>query len=91
MAFAPGADVPALLLKGAFGTPGGQLDFSRDVLTPRNQWVAIPLKAHRMGHYVLSVVACGDGPPRLARGAKLSASYFESVSVSKRRDLSNGG
>ena len=30
-----------------------------------------------MGHYVLSVVAFGEEPPGLARGPKLTASYFE--------------
>ena len=46
---------------------------------------------NRIGHYVLSVVAFGDVPPKLVRGQRLAVSYLEWVFVVKRPDLSCGG
>ena len=44
-----------------------------------------------MGHYVLSVVAFGNGPSRVDRGPNLAASYFEWTLLENRPDLSDGG
>ena len=44
-----------------------------------------------MGHYVLSVVAIGDGRSGKKEGPSLSASYFEWFSTSKHPDLSHLG
>ena len=68
---------------------GGRLDFACGVLTRRNQVAGSPLKVHQMGHYVLSVVA-SIVAPRLGRGPKLVAPYFEWAFLGKRPDLSGG-
>ena len=90
-AFAPGADIPALLRKGALEALGGQLDFAREVLAIRNRGLDIPPKVNDMGHDILSVVAFGDRPPCVDRGPKLAASYFEWALLGNLPDLSNGG
>ena len=47
-----------------------------NVLTIRNYGVEIPSKVNEMGHYVLSVVSCGEGDPRLDRGVKVGGHVF---------------
>ena len=90
-AFAPEADFPALLRRGAREALGGLLDFAGDVWAIWNHGVDIPLKVNEMGHYALSVVAFGHGSSRVDLGPQLAASYFAWTPVDKRPDLSNGG
>ena len=71
------ADIPALLRTGALGALGGQFNCERDISTIRNHGADTPLKAHEMGHYVLSVVAFREGPSCADRGPNLAASFFE--------------
>ena len=85
------AEIPALLRKGALGAPGGHLDLERDISTIPKRSVRVPLRVNEMGHYVLSVVEFGKGPPRSDRGPNLAASYSEWSFVEKQPDLSDGG
>ena len=48
-AFALEAEIPALSREGATEALGGQLDFSRDVLTLRKQGADIPPKVNQTG------------------------------------------
>ena len=75
--FAPEADIPTLLRKGVSDVQGVHLAFVCDLSTLRNRGAAIPLKVNQMGHYVLRVVACGDGPPRFGAGPKVAALFSE--------------
>ena len=67
------------------------MDFARVELTIRGRVADIPLRVNEMGHYVLNVVAFGEGSSRIDRGPKLAAAYFEWALLDKRPDLSNGG
>ena len=58
-AFVVGADIPALLRKGAKEELGWQLDFSRDPLVFLKHGAKIPIRVNRMGRYFLSVVDFG--------------------------------
>ena len=55
-AFAPEADIPALLRSRAMEALGGQLDFLRGSLNLRRQGEQIPLRVNRVGHHILSAV-----------------------------------
>ena len=81
------AAIPELLRKSALEPQGGQLDFASDVFTIRNHGLGVPLKANEMGHYVLSVVSSGEGPPRSVRGPKLMASYCGRAFVDTRPEF----
>ena len=76
-AFAPDADIPAVLRKGALELLGGRLDFERDIVTNRRREANVPLSVTEMKRYVLSVVEFGRGPPRPDRAPDLAASHFE--------------
>ena len=67
-AFAPEADIPALLREGALEALGAQVNFSCDVLSPRGQGVDIPLEVTRMGRCVSSVVVFGVGALKIGEG-----------------------
>ena len=88
-AFALGADIPGLLLRGAVEAVGGQLDSPRDSSGFLEQRAAIPLRMNRMGHYILSVADFGEDASRRVRGTAASVSFF--VIIKKAPDLSNGG
>ena len=90
-AFALEADIPALFRKGVLEALRGQLGSCRCILTLQTQGVGSPLQVNRMGHYVLSAVAFGEGRPRAKKGPASSASYFEWAFTKKRPDLFNGG
>ena len=90
-AFALGADIPALLGRGAMGALRGQLDFPRDALALRRRGAAIPLRVNRMGRFTLSAVDFGKGESRKVRSPVVSASYPGRASAKKRPNLSNGG
>ena len=85
------ADIPAFLRKGAWEALGGQLDFGRDILTVRKRGAEGPPGVNEMGHYVLSAVEFGQGPPRFDRGPNLAASHFVWSFLQRRPDLSDGG
>ena len=44
-----------------------------------------------MGRHGLEAISFGEGPPKLARGPKVAAPYFEWALKDKRPDLSNVG
>ena len=75
--FAPDADIPAFLRKGALEALGGQLEFEHDILTVRKRGVLAPLRVNAMGHYVLRVVEFSKRPPCSDPVPNLAASYFE--------------
>ena len=85
------AESPALLRKGALEALGAQLDFERDELSLLGRGVKVPFNVAASGHYTLSVVELGKGPPCLDRRPNLAASYFEWSLLGKRPDLSDGG
>ena len=72
----PDADSPALLRKGAMEAPGGQLDFLLDSLVLPKRGIAIPLRAGRTGHHILSVADFGKDASRKARSPVVSAPIF---------------
>ena len=59
--------------------------------TIRRRGVDIPLPEKEKGHYVLSVVVFGKGPPRVDRGPNSAASHLEWTLLEGLPDLSNGG
>ena len=90
-AFALDDEIPALLRKSALEASGAQLDFETDVLSLMRHGAKVPLEVNGMGHYILSAVEFGKGPPCSDRRPNLAASYFEWSFLDKRPDLSDGG
>ena len=86
-----GAGIAALARNGASEALGGQLGFSRDMLTLRKQGAHSSLKVNGTGKYILSVVDLGTDPPRKVRSPVASASYFELVFANGRPNLPNDG
>ena len=80
-----------MLRKGSLEALRGRSDFAGDVLTIRNHGAEIPIRLTEAGHYFLSVPLLGEGPPRLVRGPKFMASYFERASAFTRPDMTYGG
>ena len=90
VAFVTGAEIPALLRKGAMEAPGWRLDFLRGPLTLRRQGVQIPLRMNRVGRDILSAVdSRGDPSGRAPKRPEAAASFFRLVQ--KFPDLSDGG
>ena len=85
------ADIPSFLSNGTLMALGGQPDISSDMLSLRKRGADIPLKIDQMRHYVLSVVAFGDGCSKFGRGPMFGAPYFEWAFVNKGPNLSYGG
>ena len=69
-AFVLGAEIPALLGKGASEALGAQLGFEEDTLSLLRRGVRVPPRVNAMGHYIISVVEFG-------RGLNVAAPYFE--------------
>ena len=57
-----GAEIPALLRRGALESPGAQLDCEENTLSLLRHGVRVPLRVNAMGHYIVSVVEFGRGP-----------------------------
>ena len=94
IAFALDADIPDFPRESAAKALGGQLDFSRDISTLREQGAGTPPRVNRMGHYILRVVDIGKGPSRKLRGPIVSASsecrHLELALTSERPNVSSG-
>ena len=71
-AFAPDADIPALLRRGALEALGGQLEFLRGSLVLRRQGVKIPLMVNRVDFRK-------DPSKSASRCPEASASFFHIV------------
>ena len=88
-AFVLEADIPALLRQGAKEALGGLSDFLRGSLKLHRQWVQIPLRVNRAGHYILGVVDCReDSSRRVSKCPEASASFLHLVR--KFPDFSDG-
>ena len=53
--------------------------------------MTIPLRANRIGRYILNVVDFGKDALKKVRGLVVSASYLQWAFAKKRPELSNGG
>ena len=90
-AFAPGADIPASLRKGALEAPCGQSGLSRNISASRKQGGNISLKLTSLRRYVLSVAPLGEEQSKYVTGPTLSAAYSVWAASKRRPNLLNGG